>query len=148
MKKEPSTFAERLKWSLEQHPDMDQSKLARAVGVEPQTIQYLASKGQRSGHTTQIAAALGVDATWLSTGKGEPYSHKNSGKVRINAQLLEDIADLVDAELTDKKIRISKTLRFHWIADLYEEAVELFPHYQSEDKDKIHPLFNQTTYRR
>lgn len=125
---------------------MDQSKLARAVGVEPQTIQYLVTKGKKSGYTNAIATVLAVDPTWLSTGKGDPIPSNECQHIRINAELLEDIADLVDIELAEKNVRLSKTMRFHWIADIYEEAITLLPEYTSAEKAKIVPLFKNNAH--
>lgn len=65
-----STLAERLKQAIAD-AGTDQSKLARAVGIKPQSIQALvAGKASSSTHVVEIAGALGVRAAWLRTGLG------------------------------------------------------------------------------
>jgi len=70
------TFADRLRWAMQQtEPPTSRRALAQRVGIEYQSIQYLAdpnrnAKGSR--HTDEIARALGVSAQWLATGKGRP----------------------------------------------------------------------------
>ncbi len=67
-------FSDRLRYALEQR-DVSQSQLARWLGVKPQAIQYLcAGAAQRSRYTSEIAAALGISATWLATGRGRMSS--------------------------------------------------------------------------
>lgn len=70
------TYAERLRWAMQQtEPPTSRRALAQRVGVEYQSIQYLAdpnrnAKGSR--YTDEIARALGVSSQWLATGKGKP----------------------------------------------------------------------------
>lgn len=67
----PETLADRLRIALDQAEGMNQSKLARAVGAAPQTIQSILSR--KANTTTRIAAiaqVLGVNAIWLETGQG------------------------------------------------------------------------------
>jgi SOS-response transcriptional repressor LexA len=48
--------------------------LARAINVQPQTIQYLCSGNTNSSKFTfEIAAVLGINTGWLATGKGEIF---------------------------------------------------------------------------
>lgn len=71
---ETATYSERLRWAMER-ARMSQSDVARAVGVEPQSIQYLCDRtkhAQGSNFTAQIAAATNVSAYWLETGKNPP----------------------------------------------------------------------------
>ncbi len=65
------TYGERLKLALSAR-GRSQTDLARAVGVTPQSIQYIcAGKTKRgSTRTHAIARYLGVNARWLSEGKG------------------------------------------------------------------------------
>ncbi|WP_156174036.1 hypothetical protein [Cupriavidus basilensis] len=71
------TYAERLRWAMDQTaPPTTRRGLARQIGVQYQSIQYLCdpnrnAKGSR--HTDEIARALGVSSHWLATGKGKPY---------------------------------------------------------------------------
>jgi len=48
----------------------NQSELALEIGVKPQTIQYLASRGKSSIHTPDIAKALNCSYEWLAKGEG------------------------------------------------------------------------------
>lgn len=57
------------------HAGLNQSALARKIHppIKPQAIQYLEdpkSKATGSRHTNEIAAACGVNADWLATGRG------------------------------------------------------------------------------
>lgn len=75
-----NTLSYRLITSL-RHLNMSQSELARRVGMKPQIIQYLCSKNvQNSKFTFELAEALGVDFTWLSTGCGTMFAAQESKK--------------------------------------------------------------------
>lgn len=63
------SYGERLTKALK-YRGMNQSELAKAVGIKPQSVQYLCSGGGKgSSHTTTFASILGVSAKWLETGK-------------------------------------------------------------------------------
>ena len=67
------TFSGRLLWAMNRAGKTNQSELARAVGVKPQSIQYLChadSNAQGSTHTAALARELRVSADWLATGLG------------------------------------------------------------------------------
>lgn len=49
----------------------NQSELAREIGVKPQTIQYLSTKGKGSEYAADLARALKCSYDWLSKGIGE-----------------------------------------------------------------------------
>lgn len=69
------SYTGRLLWAMSRAGKTNQSELARAVGVKPQSIQYLCdpNAGARgSSHTPSLARELGVGAEWLSTGQGQP----------------------------------------------------------------------------
>ncbi len=73
--KEWESYAGRLLWAMRRAGKTNQSELARAVGVKPQSIQYLCDPhaGARgSSHTPSLARVLGVQADWLATGQGAP----------------------------------------------------------------------------
>ncbi len=88
------SYSERLKFALEIR-GLNQSDLARKIGVEPQSIQYLCKKGTRSVHNVKIASVLNISPKWLAEGLGdmlEPYpdslcveikklSHENRGVI-------------------------------------------------------------------
>jgi len=74
------TYSDRLNYAIKLakdtfDPKMSQSKLARAIGVTPQTVQYLCSnqreQNKGSKYTGQLAKILRVDSHWLETGQGE-----------------------------------------------------------------------------
>ncbi len=53
--------------------------LARAINVQPQTIQHLCNgKVQSSRFTFEIATVLGLNTKWLATGEGEPFLSDDS----------------------------------------------------------------------
>jgi hypothetical protein len=69
------SYTGRLLWAMHRAGKTNQSELARAVGVKPQSIQYLCdpqSGARGSSHTPSLARELGVGAEWLSTGQGQP----------------------------------------------------------------------------
>lgn len=70
------SYTGRLLWAMHQAGKTNQSELARAVGVKPQSIQYLCdpqSGARGSSHTPSLARELGVGAEWLATGVGAPH---------------------------------------------------------------------------
>ncbi len=69
------SYTGRLLWAMKRAGKTNQSELARAVGIKPQSIQYLCdpnSGARGSSHTPSLARELGVGAEWLSTGQGQP----------------------------------------------------------------------------
>lgn len=69
------TYSGRLLWAMHQAGKTNQSELARAVGVKPQSIQYLCraeAGAQGSKHTSALARVLGVSAAWLARDEGLP----------------------------------------------------------------------------
>jgi hypothetical protein len=73
--KEWSSYSGRLMWAMRRAGKTNQSELARAIGVKPQSIQYLCdpdSGAQGSTHTPALARELGVMADWLARGEGQP----------------------------------------------------------------------------
>jgi hypothetical protein len=70
-----SSYASRLNWAMQRAGKTNQSELARAVGVKPQSIQYLCDPqggAQGSSHTPSLARELNVSAEWLAAGVGSP----------------------------------------------------------------------------
>ena len=64
------TYGERLSWAM-RRAELDQSELARRVGIKQPSIAHLLSaEAKKSGHTPVIARILKVDAEWLATGRG------------------------------------------------------------------------------
>jgi len=73
--KEWSSYSGRLLWAMRRAGKTNQSEMARAIGVKPQSIQYLCdpdSGAQGSTHTPALARELGVLADWLARGEGQP----------------------------------------------------------------------------
>ncbi len=71
-----ATYSGRLLWAMQQAGKTNQSELARAIGVRPQSIQYLcrpSATAQGSSHTPALARELGVLADWLARGEGQPF---------------------------------------------------------------------------
>jgi phage repressor protein C with HTH and peptisase S24 domain len=77
-------YAERLKYAM-QIRGVDQSELARRIGVKPQAIQYLCKQGKRSVHSVRIANELKINPTWLTDGVGEMETTKASIAESLNA---------------------------------------------------------------
>lgn len=68
-----NAYAERLLFAIKRK-GMNQTELARRIGVKQQSINYLCNlKGSQTGskHTPEIARVLGVKADWLASGKGQ-----------------------------------------------------------------------------
>ncbi len=67
------TLSDRLLYALE-ITETRKADLARAIDVQPQTIQHLCYGNVKSSRFTfELATALGLDTTWLATGEGEPF---------------------------------------------------------------------------
>lgn len=69
------TYAGRLTWAMRRAGKNNQSELARAVGITPQSIQYLCradTGAQGSKHTAKLASELAVSAEWLARNEGLP----------------------------------------------------------------------------
>ncbi len=65
------TLGERLSFAMER-AGLNQSELARVVGIKPQSVQYLCSSegnGKRSRYIMEIAVALDVRPEWLLDGE-------------------------------------------------------------------------------
>jgi hypothetical protein len=70
-----TTYAGRLIWAMHHAGQTNQSELARAIGIKPQSIQYLCrpdAGAQGSKHTAALAKALGVSSQWLARNEGLP----------------------------------------------------------------------------
>lgn len=77
-----STLAERLSAAMQGAGKMNQSELAREIGVKPQAIQYLLTPSNGatgSRHIAALASALGVSSTWLASGDGAQNTDKQAG---------------------------------------------------------------------
>ena len=105
-----SDFADRLRLAMKTAGDMSQSELARAIGVRPQSIQYLlnpANQAQGSKHLVAIADTLGVSPQWLAGGSVAamllgtlPEPHFLSSEQLVE-QLAELLCDRPERELSE-----------------------------------------------
>ncbi len=83
-----NTFRERLIWARAQKSERDraeftQEDLATKVGVTQGNIAHLESgRSKTSRNLIQIAETLGVNATWLASGKGLPFGMKPTQTVQ------------------------------------------------------------------
>lgn len=67
------TLSDRLLHALE-ITETRKADLARAIDVQPQTIQHLCHGNVKSSRFTfELATALGLNTTWLATGEGQPF---------------------------------------------------------------------------
>ena len=79
-------LAERLKWARTQK-DLSQEQLAKAAGVSQGTIGNLESGIRDTARKiTSIAAAAGVDPTWLAEGVGSP--DKSVARIGVSDETL------------------------------------------------------------
>ncbi|MDO8954344.1 MAG: LexA family transcriptional regulator [Gammaproteobacteria bacterium] len=74
--KNQECLSDRLNYAIEA-TGVSKADLARAVGIKPQTIQYLCTtKAESSKFTFELAIALGINFAWLAAGKGEMLTPK------------------------------------------------------------------------
>lgn len=88
-----SLLSERLK-SERDRAGLTQPELAQRVGIRQSFIGALETGAQKnSGFLPEIAHALGVDAYWLKTGKGNKHGGR---RLSDEQQLIVDALPLVD----------------------------------------------------
>lgn len=104
-------LSDRLNYALE-HSGTSKAELARLIGVQPQTIQYLCStKAESSKFTFEIAHVLAVNFEWLAVGKGEMSQQQKVPKVSDSAPVTslpltyvaEDLKGFVHSGFNDFK---------------------------------------------
>lgn len=104
-------LSDRLNYALE-HGDTSKAELARLIGVQPQTIQYLCStKAESSKFTFEIAHALAVNFEWLAVGRGDMRQQPAVSKALDAAPLtsatstyqVDDLKRFVKADINDFK---------------------------------------------
>ncbi len=101
-----TTLSERLKKEREAK-GWSQDDLAREAKIRQSFIGALEAKGQRtSGYLPEIAHALGVDAYWLKTGKGNKYGLSQLDETQ---QLLLDALPLLDESVQEIWIASAKS---------------------------------------
>lgn len=81
------TYGERLSWAM-RRAKLDQSELARQVGIKQPSIAHLLSpEAKKSGYTPVIARILKIDAEWLATGRGSPEPTHMAPAIEDNTTL-------------------------------------------------------------
>lgn len=126
------TFKDRLNKAIE-YAGTDQSKLAKAIGVTPQSIQYLCKKGSASKHLNQIANVLKVNADWLASGIGEmPAPSKPAPPVinlsdwqGFNPKLRSFVEDVIE-KFKENKITDNDITFLHLMTDKFVASNEGF----------------------
>lgn len=117
-----SSYSGRLLWAMRRAGKTNQSELARAIGVKPQSIQYLCnpdSGAQGSSHSPALARELGVLADWLARGEGQPTDIEH---VKVHAG---DAATVPYVAVPSERAEVVGTYRLIGLGDV--ERMELPP---------------------
>lgn len=88
-----NTLSYRLKYAM-RFFSVNQSELARRIGVKPQVIQYLVAGNVKSSKFSyEIADALEINYSWLAAGEGEMVTcaHENIDTYKIPFLNWEDL---------------------------------------------------------
>lgn len=94
-KKDSENLSTRLTRAM-QRLNVNQSELARRLGIKPQTIQYLCCSGaKRSKFIFEIADALGINPTWLIAGEGSMLLDSKTDNALTTVPLIS-WADILD----------------------------------------------------
>ncbi len=121
-----TTYAGRLIWAMQHAGQTNQSELARAIGIKPQSIQYLCRRdagAQGSKHTAALAEALGVSSQWLARNEGRP---DGAGVTAVMAAESAAAYDLSHAgQPLTGRVGVSGAFRVSGTGDV--EAIELPP---------------------
>jgi transcriptional regulator with XRE-family HTH domain len=109
-----TTFAERIKIEMDRK-GFTQEKFAEKAGVSQALIHKLVSgKALESRKISQLASALGVNADWLATGRGNksitPANDPTHDKIMRILMITKDAIDVSGREFSQEKLeRIYKT---------------------------------------
>lgn len=88
------TFGGRLAYAMEVTNNSNQTSFAKSLGLTPQNIQYLVTKGKGSTHASKIAEKLGISAEWLVYGEGSIFDNKrNLSPAELLAQQLKQFTN-------------------------------------------------------
>jgi transcriptional regulator with XRE-family HTH domain len=123
-----TTFKNRLIKAMEA-AELDQSSLAKKVGLTPQSIQYLCKSGSGSRHLTAIADALDVDPKWLATGVGSMAARESDAPPIIdpaewqalNPKVRSFIEDTLD-KIKTNQITLNDVTFLHLMADKFSAS--------------------------
>lgn len=84
------TFGGRLAYAMEVTNNSNQTSFAKSLGLTPQNIQYLVTKGKGSTHASKIAEKLGISADWLVYGEGSIFDNtRNLSPAELLAEQLK-----------------------------------------------------------
>src|SRR3990167_2043648 len=107
-----TTLSDRLLHALE-ITGTKKADLARAIEVQPQTIQHLCyGKVQSSRFTFELATVLGLNTKWLATGEGEPFLSDDPKHGYFNEHKIIPILNpesLIAYAKTDKYSEVNQT---------------------------------------
>ena len=99
-----NTLSYRLKYAMKFF-SINQSELARRIGIKPQIIQYLCTKNiYSSKFTYEIADALGVNYSWLAAGELPMISAEVKENCKIPYIAWESLEDYIE---TNPSLKIS-----------------------------------------
>lgn len=129
-------FKDRLK-AARRHANLNQAELAQRAGITQTSISDLErGKSKATAHVAKIASVCGVDALWLSDGKGEMVR-------RVTAQA-DEPANVAMAAQPNMMFRYPV---ISWVAaGAWAEAVEPYPpgfsdRYEMSEYDSKGPAF-------
>lgn len=78
------TIGDRVK-RARKHAGLNQRDLAKAIGItQPSLSELERGESRSSAYLIQIAAACGIDATWLATGQGEMLSRPRVDEIELH----------------------------------------------------------------
>ena len=92
-RREWATLPSRIRWALDEY-GMTQMDLCRKVGMSQGTLSnLLGGKTRTSRYVVEMADAIGVSATWLDSGKGQPDRAFRTAGARHIAQVFDSLTD-------------------------------------------------------
>lgn len=99
---------------------LTQVALAKAVGMSQSSYAEAETTGNGSAYTAQIAAACGVSAEWLATGKGARIAGQGEHPRGKQADIWRRVANEAARQLGDRPVNVSAFLSF---VDLMSTAI-------------------------
>lgn len=130
-------FKDRLK-AARRHANLNQAELAQRAGITQTSISDLErGKSKATAHVAKIANVCGVDALWLSDGKGEMLGRGNSSSA----------GDSANVSMIEQPNMMFRYPVISWVAaGAWSEAVEPFPpgfsdRYEMSEYDAKGPAF-------